>query len=108
MSLFLQRLRYTTRNPPTHVCVDLVPFCRMAFQFASGVLSHPRQPRVFLTESRLPGTWSGILPRRYAWRGTHAASSRGRAVPIFEAFDCSGNWRPSSFTGEVPPRSQEL
>jgi len=72
-------------------------------QFASGVLSHPRQPLFpgslrTAGDERLPGTWLGMEPV-YAGTVRVLPRSRGGFANLSEAFDCSGNWGPSLFAG---------
>ena len=78
------------------MCGKRVSLCRIDTQFASGVLSHPRQP--FSLEGSgqqgcrvTVGRFTGHVP------GEVRAVPCGGAHPIFEAFDCSGNWGPSLF-----------
>jgi translation initiation factor IF-3 len=66
-------------------------------QFASGVLSHPRQPLFrSLMERKVAGYLVGF--DRGICRDRTCNAIR-HAQPVFEAFDCSGNWGPSSFAG---------
>ncbi len=72
-------------------------------QFASGVLSHPRQPLSQAFHWNVQGTQGCRVPG-WAWAGicrdcACAAPSRGCLANLFEAFDCSGNWGPSLFAG---------
>jgi translation initiation factor IF-3 len=67
-------------------------------QFASGVLSHPRQPLFQLFMERkvagyLVGQGTGIR------RIPAGSPPAGPASDLSEAFDCSGNWGPSLFAG---------
>ena len=72
-------------------------------QFASGVLSHPRQPLFpgslrTAGDERLPGNWLGMEPA-YAGTVRVLPRCRGGFANLSEAFDCSGNWGPSLFAG---------
>jgi translation initiation factor IF-3 len=96
MSLF-QGLFTTIKVPTGAHRADGNFFCKMTCSFASGVLSHPRQPLFRILERKV----AGYLVGRGAGSSRNCACSpsRGSVSDLSEAFDCSGNWGPSLFAG---------